>query len=433
MRTKTLWIKEAYLRQILDGRKTVEVRVAYSNITLLQTGDRLSLNEKHLYEIRRIGRYANFVEMLEQEDSSSIAPDTFPDQLLDQIRAIYPPEKEQLGAVALEIKPAPTLNVHLLYDYGQQEMDLLRSQLQPGITLTVGKEIADESDYHVLVGGRPDRRQLAASPILHTLIVPWVGIPLETSELLAEYPHIAVHNLHHNAAPTAELAIALLFAATKFIIPYDRTLRQNDWSMRYHKQTPARLLDGKTALVLGYGAIGKRVAQACRALGMSVLAVKRKPAQASDEVANEIHPAQDLHALLPRADALLICLPLTAQTEDLIGEKELAMLPANSVLVNVSRGPIVNETALYNALRDGQLHAAGIDVWYNYPSNKESRSNTAPASVPFHELDNVVMSPHRGGHTAESGRLRMPHLANLLNNANEGKPLPNKVDLKSGY
>jgi len=433
MQTKTLWIKEAYLRQILDGRKTIEVRVAYSNITGLQTGDRLLLNEKHLYAIRRVGRYANFDEMLETEDPIAIAPDTNPDQLLDRIRAIYPPEKERLGTIALEIEPAPTLNVHMLYDYGQQELDLLRSQLQPGIILTVGKDIAGESEYHVLVGGRPNRQQLTSSPNLHTLIVPWVGIPLETRDLLAGYPHIAVHNLHHNAAPTAELAIALLFAATKFIIPYDRTLRQNDWSMRYLERSQARLLDGKTALVLGYGAIGKRIAQACRALGMTVLAVKRKPAQASDDVAHEIRAPQDLHELLTRADALLICLPLTRETEDLIGEKELAMLPENSVLVNVGRGPIVNEEALYNALRDGQLHAAGLDVWYNYPSDKESRSNTPPASVPFHKLDNVVMSPHRGGDTVETGRLRMPHLANLLNCANEGMPIPNKVNLKSGY
>ncbi|UCC52386.1 MAG: hypothetical protein JSV68_00175 [Anaerolineaceae bacterium] len=433
MRTKTLWIKETYLQQILDGRKTVEVRVAYGNIRRLQVGDRLLLNEKHPYIVRRIGRYPDFATMLEQENPTAIAPDTPPDQLLGQIRAIYPAEKEHLGIIALEIEPEEALRVRLLYDYDQQEIDTLRSYLQRGITLAVGKEIAEEPDYHVLVAGRPDRQQLIASPYLHTLIIPWVGISPEIRELLAEYPQIAVHNLHHNAAPTAELAIALLFAATKFIIPYDRTLRQHDWSMRYLKSTPALLLDGKTALILGYGAIGKRVAKACRAMGMSVLAVKRKPAQASDEVAQEIHSLQALHTLPPRADALLICLPLTPQTENLIGEEELAMLPAKSVLINVGRGPIVDETALYTALRDGRLHAAGLDVWYSYPAGKESRSSTPPASVPFHELDNVVMSPHRGGDTAETGRLRMVHLAKLLNNAIEGKPLPNKVDLKSGY
>lgn len=104
MRTKTLWIKDEYLRLILQGRKTVEVRVGYSNITRLQVGDRLSLNDQHPFIIKRIGRYDDFEELLAHEDPTAIAPDLPPDQLLDVMRAIYMPEKEALGAVALEIE-----------------------------------------------------------------------------------------------------------------------------------------------------------------------------------------------------------------------------------------------------------------------------------------------------------------------------------------
>ena len=103
---KTLWIKDAYLAEILAGRKTVEVRVAYSNITRLQVGDSLLLNEEHHYTIRRIGRYADFAALLAQEDPASIAPGVPPAELLARMRAVYPPEKEALGAVALEIAPA---------------------------------------------------------------------------------------------------------------------------------------------------------------------------------------------------------------------------------------------------------------------------------------------------------------------------------------
>jgi len=105
MRTKTLWIKEEYLRHILAGQKTVEVRVGYSNITRLQAGDRLLLNERHPFIIRRVGRYASFEELLAHEDAASIVPDIPPGRLLEKIRAIYPPEKEALGVVALEIEP----------------------------------------------------------------------------------------------------------------------------------------------------------------------------------------------------------------------------------------------------------------------------------------------------------------------------------------
>jgi len=100
---KTLWIREPYLSFILSGRKTVEVRVGYSNILRLQPGDRLRLNDEHPATIRRIGQYVDFEELLAHEDPAAIAPDLPPDELLAALRQIYPPDKEALGAVALEL------------------------------------------------------------------------------------------------------------------------------------------------------------------------------------------------------------------------------------------------------------------------------------------------------------------------------------------
>ncbi len=105
MRTKTLWIKEEFLHQILAGRKTVEVRVAYANLARLQAGDRLRLNDSHPFIIRRIGRYANFQDLLAHEDPTAIAPDIPADRLLDAMCAIYPAEKEALGVMTFEIVP----------------------------------------------------------------------------------------------------------------------------------------------------------------------------------------------------------------------------------------------------------------------------------------------------------------------------------------
>ena len=106
MRTKTLWIKDEYLQWILDGRKTIEVRVAYSNIARLAPGDCLLLNDQYLFTIRRVGRYASFEELLASEDAGAIATDLTADQLRSALAAIYPPEKEALGVLALEIAPA---------------------------------------------------------------------------------------------------------------------------------------------------------------------------------------------------------------------------------------------------------------------------------------------------------------------------------------
>jgi ASC-1-like (ASCH) protein len=105
MRTKTLWIREEYLDWILQGRKSVEVRVGYSNIARLETGDVLLLNEQQPYEIKRIGRYASFEDLLAHEDPSTIAPDLTREELLEALRALYPAEKEALGVIALEISP----------------------------------------------------------------------------------------------------------------------------------------------------------------------------------------------------------------------------------------------------------------------------------------------------------------------------------------
>jgi ASC-1-like (ASCH) protein len=105
VRTKTLWIRDEYLGLILEGRKTIEVRVAYANIARLERGDQLLLNDRHPFVIRRVARYADFDELLRQEDAASIAPDLEPDALRSALRALYPPDKEALGVVALEIEP----------------------------------------------------------------------------------------------------------------------------------------------------------------------------------------------------------------------------------------------------------------------------------------------------------------------------------------
>ncbi len=125
-RTKILWVREPFLSQILSGRKTVEVRVGYDSIRRLQPGDRLKLNDRHLVTIRRIGRYADFEELLAHEDPAAIAPDQPSGELLDAIREIYPPEKEALGAIALEV----TLRRYdaILFDMGYTLVDFEPSQ-----------------------------------------------------------------------------------------------------------------------------------------------------------------------------------------------------------------------------------------------------------------------------------------------------------------
>jgi phosphoglycerate dehydrogenase-like enzyme len=327
------------------------------------------------------------------------------------------------------------MSVHLVQPRSDTEgLQLLRSQLHADIDLTAGPNPPDPADYQILVAGRPQREHIRASPNLQALVIPWAGLPEPTRRLMLDFPRIAVHNLHHNALPVAEHAIALLLAAMKLIVPMDRSLRNHDWSPRYQRK-PSLLVSGKGVLILGFGAIGRHVAALCRGLGMKVTAIQRHAEPPPSRTPEEIKTAtpEELHRLLPDAQALFVCLPHTSETSGIVGAEELSLLPVGAVLVNIARGPIVDQAALYRALSEGKLFAAGLDVWYHYPANEETRERTPPADLPFHELDNVVMSPHRAGHTEETERLRMEHLAELLNAAAREEPMPNQVDLQAGY
>jgi phosphoglycerate dehydrogenase-like enzyme len=306
---------------------------------------------------------------------------------------------------------------------------VLASKLNPAVNFRDGLDIPDPADYDILISGRPTVEQLEASPNLHTVLIPWAGLPEATAELMVEYPDIAIHNLHHNAVTTAETALTLMMAAAKHLIPIERSFRAHDWRPRY-KPNPALTLTGKTALILGYGHIGRHIGRVCAALGMRILAIRKNPVE--DSIA-EVHPPEALHQLLPKANILFLTLPLTDETRGLVGEKEIRLLPKGAVVINVGRGPVLDQHALYNALKDGCLHSAGVDVWYNYPPDEDSRANTPPADVPFHELDNIVMSPHRGGGSAEIEIRRMQYLAHFLNLAAAGEPLPNQINLERGY
>ena len=291
-----------------------------------------------------------------------------------------------------------------------------------------------------MIEGRPTAEELA-SPTLRALIVPFAGVPDATLELLKQFPNVAAYNLHHNATSTAELAVSLLLTAAKLIVPQDKALRHGDWSARY---APSRsvTLEGKTALILGYGEIGKRVALALKSLGMEVLALRRS-GPGADSVAKLFGP-ESLHDLLPRTQVLIVALPQTSATLGLIGSQELGLMPPGGILVNIARAQIVDEEALFLALQSGHLHSAGLDVWYRYPQATgnevptyftvpESARSTPPSRFPFGDLENVVMTPHRAGASQDTEERRVRDLAALLEDLAVGREPANKVHVEAGY
>jgi len=156
-------------------------------------------------------------------------------------------------------------------------------------------------------------------------------------------------------------------------------------------------LAGKTLGILGYGRIGQNVAQRARAFGMNVCAIRRDIRRSSGNELALLGGPDMTDEVMRRSDYVVISMPATPDTIGSIGRKRLGLMKLAAFLINVARAEIIDEDALYEALAQRSIAGAALDVWYRYPREAGS---TAPATRPFHELPNVLMTPHVSGWTA---------------------------------
>ena len=148
-------------------------------------------------------------------------------------------------------------------------------------------------------------------------------------------------------------------------------------------------LCGHTLLIVGLGAIGSQLSRIAKTLGMTVIGVKRD-ASRHNSGADEVHATEKLPELLPRADFVALCCPLTDQTRGIIDAAGFAVMKNSAYLINVARGRCVEEPALLDALKSKQIAGAAIDHFYDEP---------LPPQSPFWNLDNIFITPHTGGET----------------------------------
>jgi D-3-phosphoglycerate dehydrogenase / 2-oxoglutarate reductase len=194
-----------------------------------------------------------------------------------------------------------------------------------------------------------------------------------------------------NTLSVAEHVIGLMFALAKQITQTDNAVRRQDWEMRL-KYSGIELA-GKTLGLVGLGRIGTCIAGMARGLGMSVLVFDP---YVGKERAGELGvELLTLEPLLSRSDFIVICCALTDETRGLIGEKALTLLKPTAYLVNVARGPIVDEQALIKALRDKRIAGAALDVFEKEPPDPNN---------PLLKLENVILSPHIAGVAQDASR-----------------------------
>lgn len=316
------------------------------------------------------------------------------------------------------------LTLHVSNGFDSSGVEALTKRLRGIAEVTSGPEPVEDTQIWSTGSAAPG--VLSSLSNLKAVVVPWAGVPEKLIEVVAARPEVSLHNLHHNADASAEMALALLMSASRQIPRADKQIREGNWGMRFGLPEPV-LLHGRTALILGWGEIGKRVGRMCRGLGMKVIAVRRTLTKRDRDY---VHGVEELDDLLRQTHALMVCMPLTPETKGMIGKDQLALMPAGGLLVNVGRGPIVDEEALYDSLKSGHLSAAGIDTWYNYPKGEEV---CLPSKFPFHELDNITMSPHRAGAASQVEGERVKHMVRTVKAMSKGDFTRWRVDLELGY
>ena len=220
-----------------------------------------------------------------------------------------------------------------------------------------------------------------------------------------------------NIVSAAELAIALLLASARFVSPAHAALRNGKWARS--KYTGAELFE-KTLGIVGFGRIGQLVAHRMQAFGMNVIAYDPylQPARAAQLNVELV----ELDQLLKRSDFITIHLPKTKETANLIGEEALKKVKPEVRIINAARGGVLDETALYNAIKEGRVAGAGLDVYATEPCTDS----------PLFELDQVVATPHLGASTDEAQERAGIAVAVSVRKALGGELVPDAVNVKGG-
>jgi phosphoglycerate dehydrogenase-like enzyme len=221
----------------------------------------------------------------------------------------------------------------------------------------------------------------------------------------------------------ADHAFALLLGLTRNMAAYHKAQETGDWIKSSREGLPLTELRGKTMLVIGYGGIGTQVAERARAFGMKVMAIDEKDIPLTVTV-DRFGKPDELDDMLPLADVITSCVPITPETDKMIGEAQFAKMKKGAYLINVSRGKVVDTEYLIKALQSGQVGAAGLDVVDPEP---------LPSESPLWKMPNVIITPHIAGVSdARAGRSNELIIGNI-ERFSKGQPLKNVVDVAKGY
>jgi phosphoglycerate dehydrogenase-like enzyme len=279
------------------------------------------------------------------------------------------------------------------------------------------------ADAEVAVGNFFTPRMANAAKNLKLLQAPNAGVDAFCLNELS--PRITVTNAYFHGPAVAEYVVMTILMLSRDLLALDASFRKGIWRETWVEGDPPREeVLGKVLGLVGFGHIGREVAARTRALGMKIWVVSaHPPARKPKEVDFWKGPAA-LQQLLRASDYLVLACPLNKETEGMIGAKEFRWMKRSAFLINVGRGPLVGEAALYHTLKARRIAGAALDVWYRYPKGD---GPCPPSRFPFHKLPNVIMTPHVSGWMRGTREQRLEVVASNINRLASGRSLLNVV------
>jgi len=274
-------------------------------------------------------------------------------------------------------------------------------------------------EAEVMVGWNLPREAIARAPNLRWIHSTAAGVDQLLFPEVLERDILVTTSSGIHAIPLCEHVFAMMLALSRRLHSAIRQQIHRRWDRR---GCVGGELGGGTLGILGLGHIGAELAKRAAAFEMRVIGIKRTPSPVP--YVERVLPPEGLDEVLAESDAVVIALPLTPQTRGLIGERELRLMKPTAFLINVGRGPIVQEAALLRALREGWIAGAALDVFEREP---------LPPDSPFYDLENVILTPHVAGTSPRYMDRAIPLFCENLARYLRGETLLNVVDKERGY
>ncbi len=336
------------------------------------------------------------------------------------------------------------INILFIWEVRKELQDYLRRHLKDISNLNLifpnKNEIDNKSfpmlaECQIMIGWRPSREMLNSAKNLKLLLNPGAGVQhiLPLIKEVNKNRKLIFCNGHGNAYFTAQHAIALLLSLSNRLLLHHQLLKEGQWRSG-DKQGKSLPLRNKKIGLLGYGNINQNIHLFLSTFGCQFNILKRSWSNSEQQELASVNcfTPKQLHPFLEQSDILIVAVPHTDKTDGMIGKKELERLGENALLVNVARGAVIDERALYEALKNKVIHSAAIDVWYDYKAEKNEAGKRYPYRFPFHELDNILLSPHRAASPFDDlGRWN--EVVENIKRFVAGETLLNVVDLELGY